>query len=79
MQVYLPNTIYEAVKARGLAVSELLQIAVQVELHRLDLLAETERYVSDLIEEVGIPTGGQRARAEAIARRLARRSLRKAG
>src|SRR5207249_5802285 len=42
MQVYLPDGMYQQVKARGLPVSELLQKAVQAELRRLDLLAETE-------------------------------------
>jgi hypothetical protein len=60
-------------------VSELLQKAVQAELRRQDLLAETDRYIKDLVKEVGPPTTAQRTRAAAIARRLARRSVRKAG
>jgi hypothetical protein len=79
MQVYLPEDLYRAVKARGLPASELLQKALRVELRRLDLLAETDQYVEDLIEEVGPPTSAERARAEAVARRLARQSARKAG
>jgi post-segregation antitoxin (ccd killing protein) len=47
MQVYLPKAMHEQVKARRLPVSELLQRAVQAELRRLDLLAETDRYVAD--------------------------------
>jgi post-segregation antitoxin (ccd killing protein) len=77
MQVYLPEAMYQRVKARGLPVSEFLQKAVQAEL-RLDLLAETDRYVA-LIAEVGAPSAAQRARAGAVARRLSRRPLRKAG
>jgi hypothetical protein len=79
MQVYLPDDLYRQVKARGLPASELLQKAVRAELRRLDLLRETERYVADLVTEVGPPTGAQRARAAAVARRLARRPARQAG
>ena len=73
MQVYLPEAMYEQVKARGLPVSELLQKAVQAELRRRDLLAETDLYLADLITEVGAPSAAQRARAGAVARRLSRR------
>jgi len=73
MQVYLPDELYEQVKAQGLPASELLQKAVRAELRRLDLLAKTYRYVADLVAEVGPPTAAQRKRAAAIARRLAAR------
>ena len=79
MQVYLPEAMYEQVKARGLPVSELLQKAVRAELRRQDLLAETDRYLADLIAEVGAPSAAQRTRAGAVARRLSRRPVRKAG
>jgi post-segregation antitoxin (ccd killing protein) len=79
MQVYLPETMYEQVKTRGLPVSELLQKAVQAELRRQDLLAETDRYLGDLVAEVGAPSAAQHARAAAVARRLSRRVVRKAG
>lgn len=79
MQVYLPEGMYEQVKARGLPISELLQKAVQAELRRQDLLAETDRYLADLVADVGTPTAAQRARADAVARRMARRPVRKAG
>jgi len=72
MQVYLPAAMYEQVKARGLPVSELLQKAVQAELRRLDLLAESDRYLADLVAEVGQPGPTQRGRAAALARRIAR-------
>ena len=73
MQVYLPDDLYQLVKSRGLPASELLQKAVRAELRRLDLLAETDRYVADLIAEVGPPTAPQRTRAAAVARRIAQR------
>jgi post-segregation antitoxin (ccd killing protein) len=79
MQVYLPDDLYEQVKARGLPASELLQKAVRAELRRLDLLAETDRYVTDLVAEVGPPAAAQRARAGAVAQRLAQRPSRRTG
>ena len=79
MQVYLPDDMYQLVKERGLPASELLQRAVRAELHRLDLLAETDRYIADLVAEVGPPSASERARAGNVARRLARRPTRKAG
>lgn len=50
MQVYLPEAMYREVKARGLAVSELLQKAVEVELRRQDLLAPNAQAVRGWIE-----------------------------
>lgn len=79
MQVYLPDDLYKLVKSHGLPASELLQKAVRTELRRQELLAETDRYVSDLVAEVGPPTAEQRTHATAVARRLARRSTRQAG
>lgn len=79
MQVYLPDGLFEQVKARGLPASELLQKAVRAELRRLDLLTETDRYVADLVAEVGSPTAPQRAHATAVAQRLARRPARQVG
>jgi post-segregation antitoxin (ccd killing protein) len=76
MQVYLPDDLYQLVKTRSLPASELLQKAVRAELHRLDLLAETDRYVADLIDEVGATTEAQRTQATAVAQRLARRPIR---
>jgi len=60
-------------QGRGLLVSELPQKAVRAELRRLDLLVETDRYVADLVAEVGPPTTAQRTRTTAVARRIARR------
>jgi hypothetical protein len=71
--------MYEQVKARRLPVSELLQKAVQAELRRQDLLAQTDRYLGDLIAEAGPPSAVQRARAGAVARRLSQRRVREAG
>lgn len=70
MQVYLPEDLYRAVKQRGLPASELLQEAVREEIRRQDLLAETDRYLEQLIAEVGEPTPAEVAEAEALVRRI---------
>ncbi|MFO0589780.1 MAG: hypothetical protein U0441_19730 [Polyangiaceae bacterium] len=62
MQVYLPDDQYREVKARRIPASELLQKAVRAELRRLELLAETESYLEQLVAEVGEP-GEQDLRA----------------
>jgi post-segregation antitoxin (ccd killing protein) len=79
MQVYLPDELYGLVKKRSLPASELLQKAVRAELRRQDLLAETERYVADLVGQVGRPSAAERSRAGAVAGRIARRAPRKIG
>ena len=71
MQVYLPDDLYEQVKTRHLPASELLQQAVRAEVHRQDLLDQTDTYLAGLIEEVGQPSQQDQARAHAIARRIA--------
>lgn len=70
MQVYLPDELYRAVKERDLPASELLQSAVRAELRRQELLEETDRYLAELIDEVGEPSARAVARAEALARRI---------
>lgn len=72
MQVYLPDDLYRAVKDRGLPASDLLRRAVQAELRRQALLEETERYVEELLAEVGPPDEAALAKAEAIARQVRR-------
>jgi hypothetical protein len=74
MQVYLPDELYRAVKERKLAASDLLQKAVRTELHRQSLLEETDRYLVDLIDKVGEPSTGAKAKADALSRRIQRRS-----
>ncbi|MGH3236927.1 MAG: hypothetical protein ACRDOH_27465 [Streptosporangiaceae bacterium] len=71
MQVYLPDDLYEQVKARQLPASELLQEAIRAEVRRQDLLSETDAYLAELLAEVGEPSLHERARAEAIVRRIA--------
>jgi hypothetical protein len=79
MQVYLPDDLYKLVKKGRLPASELLQEAVRAEVRRRELVREADRYVADLTAEVGEPSTRQRARAEAIAQRIATRQPRKAG
>jgi hypothetical protein len=79
MQVYLTDDLYALVKERRLAASELLQNAVRAEVRRLDLLAETDRYVADLTSQVGSPGPRESARAKAVAERIAKRVARRAG
>lgn len=70
--MYLPDDLYHAVKERGLAASELLQDAVRAELRRQELLEETDRYLGELVLEVGEPSAKAVARAEALSRRIRR-------
>ena len=71
LQVYLPDELYQEVKARHLPASELLQHAVRSELRRQDLLNEADAYLVELTAEVGSPSPADRADAQAIARRIA--------
>jgi hypothetical protein len=59
-------------------VSELFQEAVRQELRRLELVAEADRYVAELIEEVGEPSTESLARAEALSRRIRRQGATRA-
>ncbi len=70
MQVYLPDELYDAVKDRGLSPSELLQNAVRDELRREAILDQADRYVADLIDDVGEPSNEAIAKAEALSRRI---------
>jgi hypothetical protein len=71
MQVYLPPALYKEVKAKRLHASELLQQAVRAELKRLELLANTDRYLKKLVAKVGMPTSSEQSRARALASRIA--------
>jgi post-segregation antitoxin (ccd killing protein) len=70
LQVYLPDELFRAVKDRQLPASELLQGAVRAEVRRLELLGETERYVAELVDEVGEPSPASVARAESLVQRV---------
>jgi len=70
MQVYLPEDLYERVKAEKLPASELLQAAVRAELRRRELEHEADLYFAELVAEVGEPTPEQDASARASADRI---------
>lgn len=69
--MHLSEELYRAVKERDLPVSDLLQLAIEAELRRQELDEEAQRYVDDLVAEVGEPSATERARAAAVARRIA--------
>ena len=79
MQVYLPVELYKLVKARRLPASKLQQDAVRAEVRRLELLAEADKYLADLVTQVGKPTARQRARSRAVAQQIVGRTRRKVG
>jgi hypothetical protein len=64
MQIYLPDDLYDEVKARKLPASELLQNAVRAELRRLKLIDEAEQYLKEMIDEFGEPDPADIAWAE---------------
>lgn len=72
LQVYLSQELYERVKSDRLPASELLQEAIRRELSRRALEAETDRYLTELVAEVGEPTPEQVAHGEAIAEQVGR-------
>ena len=79
MQLYLPDDLYELVKARGLPASEIFQRAVRAEIRRLDLLERTDAYVAGLMKEVGPPSVAERKRAAATAEKLVARKTKRTG
>lgn len=67
------------VKERGLPASELLQRAVRTGLRRQQLQSASRDYTSELEAQVGQPASRQRARAVAVAKRIASRKDREVG
>lgn len=70
LHVYLPDDLYQIVKERQLPASRLLQEAVRAERHRQAVLEETDRYIAEIIQEVGEPSAEDWAQAEALVRRI---------
>ena len=70
IRVDLPDDLYGSVKEHGLSPADLLQTAIHDELRRRQLSAETERYLAQLIDEIGEPSEAAVARAEALVRRI---------
>ena len=79
MQVYLPDSLYREVKARGLPASELLQKAVIAEVRRQELEARADEYLDELIAEVGEPSESEIAHADDTVRRLQSQASAQAG
>ena len=79
LQVYLPDDLYEQLKAKNLPASELLQTAVRAELERRNALEASDRYIAELAEEVGDPSARQTARADAITRKIRDRNMTQVG
>jgi hypothetical protein len=79
VQVYLPDDLYNELKARGLGASELLQTAVRAELERQRALEAADLYVEELLSEVGEPTPEEAPRADVIVRKIRDRNLTRAG
>jgi len=78
VQVYLPEDLHSELKRRGLPASELLQIALRAELERQDALSETDRYLDELMAEIGEPSEQDQSQADAVARRVRERALNRA-
>ena len=79
MQVYLSDALYRQVKRRRLRASKLLQEAVREEIRRQDLSAAANRYVTELVAEVGEPSADDRSWARATVRRIHRQRAKRAG
>jgi hypothetical protein len=81
IQVYLPDDLHRALKRSGLSPSELLQEAVRSELRRRQQIARLDEYLGELHEELGEPSRAEKARADAVVRRMTRprRAVRRAG
>ena len=72
MQVYLPDDLYAAVKEYSMPASKFLQDAVRADLRRRELIAGAERYLAELIDEVGEPSAEDFAAAEDLSRAVRR-------
>jgi hypothetical protein len=66
VQVYLPDDLHRELKARKIKASELFQAAVQAEVERQEKLAELDKYIEELIAEVGEPSLADLAAAEKL-------------
>ena len=77
MQVYLPADLYAIVKEYRLSASELLQQAVRTEVLRRKLESASRDYTAELAAQVGQPAPSDKARASALAQKIAGRLNRK--
>jgi hypothetical protein len=72
LQVHLPEDLYREVKARHIKVSDLLEQAVRKEVLRQQRIEGIDRYIADLVAEVGEPSPEDETRAAALVDRLLR-------
>ena len=79
MQVYLPDELYRLVKKARLPASELLQAAVRTEVRRRELLAATDQYVGELVDQIGEPAARHQQRAAVVTQQIVGRRRRKVG
>ena len=70
IRVHLTKELRDRVEQHGLSPSELLERAIQDELQRRELDAATDRYLAELIDEVGEPSAEALAQAEALMNRI---------
>lgn len=70
IRVHLTKELCDRVEQHGLSPSELLERAIQDELQRRELDAATDRYLAELIDEVGEPSAAALAKAEALMSRI---------
>ena len=70
MSVYLPQDLYEMVKAEGLPVSEILQAALRERLCLAEKLHAADEFVAMTIAEYGEPSEEDVRLAEESAQRI---------
>lgn len=70
IQIYLPDDLYAAVKARKLRASELSQQALRAELRRQDLIEAANEWLAEQIVESGEPSAEDVAWAEDVVARM---------
>jgi post-segregation antitoxin (ccd killing protein) len=70
IQIYLPDDLYAAVKARKLRASELSQQALRAEIHRQERIEAANEWLAEQIAESGEPSPEDLAWAEDMAARI---------
>lgn len=70
VNIVLPDELYDRAKKAGLNISRLAQAAVATELDHRAKLAELDRYLASLDDELGPVSPSEQADADAWAARL---------
>ncbi len=63
VQVYLPQELHDRIRELGLSPSELLQRAAREEIRSRELEFEADRYLEELVAEVGEPSAADEEHA----------------